>query len=317
MKKIILILIIQIFTITELYPCNSCGGGTGDLAVLSLDGLALFNIGFARDQYTGIWDKNGKWVKNNYSQSQIRVIFNSAYRLNPKLQFAVSMPFVLNSSNIPGLKQKGSGIGDITVGGRFEIFHEFQPKKSGKKLLLDKKLPYLALTFGFTLPTGKSEETAENDVDITGKGFFSTTLGISITKTIVRNRFQLLADANWQHSFEKKYSEYFGEPITYDYRKQAGEKFNYALTANYIFSSWHSVSLTAAGFFQGKYILNGESIENSGERSTNFTLAYTYYPIVPFRITSSVKLGLPENNFGVNAQGSTAFNINFTYYIGQ
>lgn len=317
MKKVILILFIQFYLIAELYPCNSCGGGTGDLAVLSLDGLALFNIGFSRDQYTGVWDKNGNWLKNNHSQSQFRIMFNSAYRLNPKLQFAVSLPFVLNSSNIPGLKQNGSGIGDIIIGGRFEIFHEFQPKKSGKKLLLDKTLPYLALTFGLTLPTGKSEESAENDVDITGKGFYSTTLGISLTETIVRNRFQLLADANWQHSFEKKYSKYFGEPITYDYRKQAGEKFNYSLTANYIFSSWHSVSLTASGFLQGNYKLNGQSIENSNERSTNFSLAYTYYPSVPFRITSSIKLGLPENDFGVNAQGSTAFNINFTYYIPQ
>lgn len=315
MKIILIILTGIILFESPVYTCNSCGGGTGDLAVLSLDGLALFNIGFSRDQFNGVWDKEGKWLSNNYSQSQFKIAMNSAYRLNRHIQFAVSLPFVFNNSNIPGLKQNGSGIGDLAIGGRFEIFHEFQPKKEGKKLKLDKTLPYLAITFGLTLPTGRSEENAENDVDITGKGFYSTTLGISVTKTILRNKLQVLGDLSWQHSIEKKYSSYFGEPITYEYRKQAGEKFNYSLTANYIINSFHSISLTASGFLQNNYKTNGTEIDNSNERSSAIVLAYTYYPWVPFRITTSVKTGLPGDDMGMNAQGSTTFNINFTYYI--
>jgi len=315
MRTILLILISVMMINKPVNACNSCGGGTGDLAVLSLDGLALFNIGFSRDQLTGVWDKNGTWLENKYSQCQYKVILNSAYRMSRHIQFAVSLPLVYNTSDIPGLKQKGSGIGDMTLGGRFEIFHEFQPYKNGKKLSLDKALPYLAVTFGLNLPTGNSEETAGNDVDITGKGFFSTTLGISITKSIIRSKFQILADVSWQHSFEKRYNEYFGEPITYEYKKQAGEKFNYALTANYIINSRHAVSITAGGFFQNNYRINGAEINNSNERSTNFTAAYTFYPSIPFRITSSVKMGLPGSNIGVNAPGSTTYNINFTYYL--
>ncbi|MCC6866761.1 MAG: transporter [Ignavibacteria bacterium] len=317
MKYLSAVLILIIIICSDTRSCNSCGGGTSDLAVLSLDGLALFNIGVNRDEITGVWDKNGSWIKTKFSQSQYKISFNTAYRLNRHIQFAVSLPFQFNNSNIPGLKQNGSGLGDITVGGRFEIFHEFQPKKKGKKLLLDNTLPYLALTFGLNLPTGKSDETAENDVDITGKGFYSTTLGVSVTKSIVKSKFQVVGEFSWQHSFEKKYSSYFGKPITYEYRKQPGEKFNYALTANYIINSRHAVSLSAAGFFQGKYTLNGSTINNTAERNTNFILAYTFYPSIPFRITSSLKLGMPQDNFGVNAQGSTSFNINFTYYIPQ
>ncbi len=317
MKYLSAVLILIIIICSDTRSCNSCGGGTSDLAVLSLDGLALFKIGVNRDEITGVWDKNGSWIKTKFSQSQYKISFNTAYRLNRHIQFAVSLPFQFNNSNIPGLKQNGSGLGDITVGGRFEIFHEFQPKKKGKKLLLDNTLPYLALTFGLNLPTGKSDETAENDVDITGKGFYSTTLGVSVTKSIVKSKFQVVGEFSWQHSFEKKYSSYFGKPITYEYRKQPGEKFNYALTANYIINSRHAVSLSAAGFFQGKYTLNGSTINNTAERNTNFILAYTFYPSIPFRITSSLKLGMPQDNFGVNAQGSTSFNINFTYYIPQ
>ncbi len=317
MIKIFIILLFIAASETGIYACNSCGGGTGDLAVLSLDGLALFNIGYSRDMYTGVWDKDGKWLKSDYSQSQNRILTNAAYRLNRHIQFAVSLPFVFNTSSIPGMKKNGAGIGDLTIGGRFEIFHEFQPKKVGKKLKLDKTLPYTAITFGLTLPTGKSDETAENDVDITGKGFYTTSLGISLTKSIVKSKFQVMADFAWQHSFEKKYSKYFGEPINYDYRKQQGDKFNYSLTFNYIFNNWHSVTLGATSFAQNEYTINDKNGINSNERSSNLVLSYTYYPSVPLRITTTFKTGLPGDNLGINAQGSTGFNVSLTYYIPQ
>lgn len=317
MKSIIILIIVIISAEASLFACNSCGGGTGDLAVLSLDGLALFNIGYSRDMYTGVWDKDGKWRKSDYSQSQNRILTNAAYRLNRHIQFAVSLPFVFNTSSIPGMKKNGAGIGDLTIGGRFEIFHEFQPKKVGKKLKLDKTLPYTAITFGLTLPTGKSDETAENDVDITGKGFYTTSLGISLTKSIVKSKFQVMADFAWQHSFEKKYDKYFGEPINYDYRIRQGDRFNYSLTLNYIFNNWHSVTLGASGFAQNEYTKNDKMGLNSNERSANLVLAYTYYPSVPLRITTTFKTGLPGDNLGINAQGSTGFNVSLTYYIPQ
>lgn len=317
MKQHIIILLIILFGAEISKSCNSCGGGTGDLSVLSLDGLALFNIGFTREQFTGYWDKNGKWLKNNHSQSQNKISFNAAYRLNKNFQFAVSLPFIINTSSIPDLKQSGSGFGDINIGGRFELFHEFQPKKKGKKLILDRTLPYLAITFGLMLPTGKSDETAKNDVDITGKGFYSTLLGISVTKSIVKQKFQILADFSWQHSFKKNYKTYFGEPLNGEFSKQQGEKFNYSVTANYIINNYHALALSVTGFLQNNYKLNNSEILNTNERTTNFSLSYTYYPSIPFRITTAVKLGLPENNIGVNSQGSNLFNINFTYYIAQ
>jgi outer membrane autotransporter protein len=128
------------------------------------------------------------------------------------------------------------------------------------------------------LPTGKSEETAKNEIDVTGKGFFTTSLGVSLRKSVIKNRFQLIADFSWQHSFSKEYKTYFGGPPPFS-TKQAGDKFNYSLTANYIFSSEHAVSFTASGFNQGSYLINDIAANNSDERSMNFALAYTYYPI--------------------------------------
>ena len=245
----------------------------------------------------------------------MKTVLNSAYRISRHLQFAIALPFISNKSNIPGLKQTGSGIGDLILGGRYEFTHEFQPKKKGKKLSLDTKLPYTALTFGMSVPTGVSEETALNGVDITGKGFYMSSLGLSVIKSIVKSRLQFIFDFSWQHSFEKNYKSMFGIPLNSDYIKQPGDKFNYSLAVNYIFNSWHAITLTASGFSQSSYEINNVPGVNSQEKSTNFVLSYTYYPSIPFRITTSVKMGIPNDNFGKNVPGSTTFNLFFTYYF--
>lgn len=310
-----LVILFFLLTAIDTYTCNSCGGGTGDLAVLSLDGTALINLGFVFDNYTGVWDKNGMWRRNDYSQSQFKTILNAAYRISRHLQFAVALPFVSNKSNIPGLKKNGTGIGDLILGSRYEFTHEYQPKKNGNKVLLDTKTPYTALTFGLVLPTGVSEETALDDVDITGKGFFTTSLGFSATKSIIRSRLQIIGDFYWLHSFEKSYSSIYGVPVSSEYTKKTGDKFIYSMSLFYMLNNWHALTLSAAGFAQNDYEINGAKVSNSDEKSLNFILSYTYYTSVPFRITTSVKMGIPSDNLGRNVQGSTSFNLFFTYYF--
>ena len=314
MKTVVLILITMLLiSAGKSEACNVCGGGTSDIAVLALDGRMLFNLSYTFDHNIGIWDQNGTWSKNNFLTNQHKVAAAIAYRISRHMQFGITLPYVINTSDNPGLKQSGSSIGDLSISGRYELFHEFQLKKTGKKRKIDYVYPYLAFTFGLTVPTGKSEETALNEVDVTGKGYYSTSLGFSVIKSLVRNRFQLSADFSWQHSFSKKFDSYFGSSASFT--RQAGDKFNFSMTANYIFGSEHAVSLTTSGFTQNSYRLNDIITHNSDERSINFILAYTYYPDVQFRITPSIKWTVPSDNFGRNATGSTTFNINFTYYI--
>jgi len=317
MKNKILLLTIVILLLTgfkESRACNICGGGTSDIAVLALDGRMLFNIGFLYDHYIGVWDQNGNWLETQFTANQYKTSMAFAYRLNKHFQIGLTLPYVFNTTKNPYAKQSGSGIGDMSISTRYEFFHEFQLRKIGSKKSIDSKTPYLALILGLTVPTGKSEESAENEVDITGKGFYSTNLGLSVTKSIIRSRLQLSADLSWQHGFSNQYDKYFGQTIS-PFTKQPGDKINYSMTANYIFGSEHALALTASGFSQGSYMLDGKSATNSEERNISFLVAYTYYPHIQFRVTPSIKWSIPTDNFGRNATGSTTFNINFTYYI--
>jgi len=310
------IVVLLLSSIKESRSCNICGGGTSDIAVLAIDGRMLFNVGFLYDHYIGVWDQNGTWHNADYTTNQYKTLMAFAYRLNKHFQIGLVLPYVFNTTTNPYLKQSGSGLGDMTISSRYEFFHEFQLRKTnGSKKSIDSKTPYLALILGVTIPTGKSDENAQYETDITGKGFFSTNLGISVTKSIIRNRFQLSADLSWQHGFNKTYEKYFGETVS-PFTKKPGDKINYNMTANYIFGSEHAVALTVMGFSQGSYVLNdNNTVTNSEERNFSFALAYTYYPHVQFRITPSIKWNIPGDNLGRNAVGSTTFNINFTYYI--
>lgn len=315
MRRILPFFIFLFILIPETKTCNICGGGTGELVVLALDGRALFNAGIFYDSYKGVWDQYGTYRVSQYTKNQYRFSLSGAYRFDKHLQFAVTIPYIMNYQNVPGLKSNSSSFGDIVMSGRYEFFHEYQLKKKNNKDYIDRTLPYLAVTFGLTLPTGKSEENAENDVDVTGKGFFMSSLGISLTKTLIKNKFQVSMDFSWQHSFQKTYESYFGQKLSTPMVKQQGDKFNYSMMFNYIFNSWHAVSFSASGYSQSPYTINSVRTELSDERSINFTMMYSYYPTLLFRITPQIKWNIPLDNLGKNATGSTTFGVNFTYYF--
>ena len=314
MRKIILFFILAFAISQPVQTCNICGGGTGELTILALDGRALFNAGMFFDSYRGVWDQHGNYLESQSTKNQYRFSVSAAYRFNKLLQVAVTIPYIQNYSNVRGLKSSGGTLGDIILSGRFEIFHEFQLKKKNGRDYMDNTLPYLAVTFGLTLPTGKSDEYAENEVDVTGKGVYTTALGVSLTKSILKNRLQFSFDFSWQHSFEKTYDRMFGEPST-SFVKQQGDKYNYSVMFNYIFSSWHAVSLSATGYSQNPYSINSIKTIDSDENNLNFTMMYTYYPTLRIRITPQIKWNIPVNSIGKNSPGSTTFGVNLTYYF--
>lgn len=314
MRIFLLSLLSVLLLFQSVQTCNICGGGTGELIVLALDGRALFNAGLFLDSYKGVWDENGSYLRSDYTKNQYRYSLSGAYRINSHIQFALTLPFITNTSNVPGLKSMGTNVGDIIINGRYEFFHEYQIKHKNDRDYVDKTLPYFALTCGLTIPTGKSEETAENDVDVTGKGFFMSSLGLSLTKSVVENKFQVSMDLSWQHSFNKTFDMSFGQKVT-PYDKKQGERYNYSLMFNYIINSWHAAAFSVSGYSQNSYSINSKPTDGSEEHNINFTLMYTYYPSQHFRVTPSLKWNIPSNSIAKNSPGSTTFGVNLTYYI--
>ena len=316
MKKIlILIFLTGIIFPVKLYSQSCCGGSFYDIAVLSLDKKALFNIGYNYETFQGNWDSKGKWNNISYTSYQIRPLLASAYRFNKNFQAGVSIPFVFNRNELPGLASpNGSSVGDISVSGRYEIFHEYQRSVINQRSQTDSKTPYLALTTGLIFPTGKSDESATTEADITGKGYFTASLGLSALKSIVQNKFQIAFDFNYQHNFSKTYTKYYNvEQLPY--KMKLGDRFNYALSLNYLVNVRHALSVSFSGFRQGAYTINELEGSNSNEHGISFMGSYTYYPMPVFRVTPSFKWFLPNDNFAKNTTGSYLLAVNLVYYL--
>jgi hypothetical protein len=317
MKRNFIVIIVSVLSIiySDSFSQSCCGGSIYDVAVLPLNKKALFNVGFNYENYMGVWNELGVWNKIANTSYQMKPVMSAGYRFNKQLQAGLSFPFVYNRNELPGLRPSGSGIGDITISGRYEFLHEFQVYELNGKNKTEKKTPYLAMTFGLVLPTGKSDESALTEAEITGKGAFATTIGVSALKSIIRNKFQTAIDLSWQHNFEKTYTSVYGEPVTNSFTKKLGDKFNYGLSFNYLINDWNAVSLSAGGFLQSAYKIDGTEGHNSDEHVLNFTTSYTYYPNLNIRITPSFKWYIPTNNIGKNTTGSYLFALNLVYYI--
>lgn len=313
MKKLIVILLLLAGAEVS-YSQVCCGGGVYDLAVLSLNKRALFSVGYKYDNYLGVWDSDNQWRKVSQTYYQMTPSLSAAYRFNKHLQAGLLVPYIFNSNNLPGLTSSGNGIGDIVLSGRYEIFHEYALYKEKGKIKTDHVTPYFAVTFGMTFPSGKSDENADSEMGITGKGFYTTSLGLSFIKTILKDKLQLGTDLSWQHSFPKTFTKYYNQDVQ-PYDRKQGDRFNAAISANYFINFYNSVSLSVAGFIQNSYSINDAKVDNTNEGTVNFTVSYTYYPKTYLRITPLFKWNIPSNGFGTNTAGSMLFGINLVYYI--
>lgn len=313
MKKLITLIFIVLISKAS-YSQVCCGGGVYDIAILSLNKTALFNVGYKFDNNLGVWDSDKEWRKISQTSYQMTPAFSGAYRFNKQLQAGILIPFVINKNELPGLPSNGSGIGDVVLSGRYEIFHEYSLYKDKGKMKTDNKTPYLAVTFGMTFPTGKSDEEAESEVGISGKGYYTTSLGLSFIKTILKDKIQIGSDINWQHSFIKTYEKYYGNTVP-PYERKQGERFNYSVTANYLINFYNSVALSLGGFYQSNYSINGTGIDNTDENSYSMVASYTYYPKTYIRISPLIKWNIPSKGWGKNATGSILYGLNLVYYI--
>lgn len=315
MKKLLYIIIFFVIFKTNVHSQACCGNGLFDVSVLSLNKRAMFGLNFRYDNYIGVWDDRSEWRKINYTSYQLTPSFSTAYRFNRHLQIGLSIPYVLNKEDLPDLPTNGSGPGDISINGRYEIFHEFQEKEIGKNIVIDKTLPYLAVVFGFILPTGTSDESANSNVDITGRGMYSSILGLSAVKTLIRDKLQFGTDFNWQHNFQQTYEKYFNQPLANPFTKQVGDRYNLAVSLNYILNLKHSFAFYLSGFLQNSLRLDGTEVNNSNEALLNCALGYSYYPTTYLRLNSVLKWNFPTSNLGKNSSGSITATLNLIYYI--
>lgn len=124
----------------------------------------------------GAWDTDGKWAPyRSYDELEWRSELWGLVGIDRRWSVFARAPVVVLERSTAADSDFGGGIGDVSVGGRFEILMigEYE------------ELPALAMTLALTAPTGRAVHEAETElaVDVTGRGAWVVAAGLSAEYT--------------------------------------------------------------------------------------------------------------------------------------
>lgn len=125
----------------------------------------------------GAWDADGQWRpwQGDYSETEWRSEVWGLVGLGRRASVFLRVPSVVLARSAGEVSDVGGGLGDLSAGVRYEV------TAIGEYL----ELPAIALTLAVLAPTGRSPEEARTDlaVDVTGRGAWVASLGLSIEHT--------------------------------------------------------------------------------------------------------------------------------------
>lgn len=163
------------FTPRETRAAACCGSGQS--VALRLGPVETSAVGvFATAQdVRGHWNASGRYVDGGDARDrELRFEARALTKIGRSIQVGAIVPYVRTERRYGDLHGVGSGFGDVTLLSRYDFV-----RVGGEN-----GLPGIALTFGLTLPTGRSPERARHALgtDVTGTGTFEARPGIVVEK---------------------------------------------------------------------------------------------------------------------------------------
>ena len=154
---------------------SSAVSGIGRLNLWERAGMGLLS-NYAIS--TGRWDQDGHFTAYppGYSEAEWRTDLWGQLRVAENWQVYARMPWVVGLRSAEGLgDHRGAGLGDLMLGGRWDAIGIGEIRG----------WPALAITAVVTAPTSRTAEEATDDLgaDATGRGGWTTGLGMQIEKT--------------------------------------------------------------------------------------------------------------------------------------
>ncbi len=257
---------------------SCCGGGSASSLVLPKFSQAMVDVSVDIERYDGFWNKDGEHVPDppGSDLNQYRLNLGYAWRLAPRWQASVSVPYVWNRNDYTALTSNTDGLGDMTATMWYEAFDAIQcvwKVRSPKDLM-----PAAYFGASLTVPTGVSPyDDVENSFDITGRGFYRLDGTMLLEKTIYpwNMGLQLTYGRYLEREVNREYGNYI-EP----YHKQLGARAQGSISGGYthFLESMASVTFTLAyaDLWEDEGEIDGRTDPTTGlrKRSLAGTVAY-------------------------------------------
>lgn len=166
----------------------SCCGGASTSSRFSLPkfraGLAGLSLEISGD-FDQRLDGGGRMGLERWRNQELRSVFGGALRLHRDVQTSISVPVVGRSARSGSLSGRGLGLGDPSLGARWEILDdEICYARPFSEMAWDQIKPSLHWTWSATLPLGRHAGQAAEPLsaDATGRGYWLAETGLELVK---------------------------------------------------------------------------------------------------------------------------------------
>lgn len=225
---------------------SCCGGGSASSLVLPKFSQAMMDVALDVERYDGFWNDEGEHVPDppGSDLNQYRLNLGYAFRLAPRWQASLSLPYVWNENRYAALDSSTDGLGDMTVSLWYEHFDAIQCVWKVNSLKDLAPAAYFGATL--TVPTGVSPyDDVSNSFDITGRGFYRLDGTVLLEKTVYpwSVGLQLSYGRHFERSVNREYGNYV-EP----YDRKLGDRAQGTISGGYthFLESMSSLTYTVA-----------------------------------------------------------------------
>lgn len=208
----------SLFFILSLYCANSlgascCGGGASLPNLILGDYKAQMGISGFNSAVTHRADSDGEIYSQSSESEEVKegVTIKGAYLYSEYLQFGAELPLKLNTTRSEGSssnkEEQTHSVGDIRV----QAGYEFMPE-----LYYSKWKPRGFIFAIQSFPTAKSiyDHKKIMRTDSMGRGFYTTTFGMALTKNMANFDWQLMSEVH--KGLPRRFKNESGETISVD-----------------------------------------------------------------------------------------------------
>lgn len=260
------------------YAGSCCGGGGQSASIMPAAFSSMADLSVEKEVYDGYWDSAGKVRKDPPGSRllQYRATLTAAHRFSERGQASISLPWVWNLNDYPGVSSGSQGPGDTAISAWYEALRE---TSSWRVLSAADLIPEVQLGAALTVPTGISPyDDVENSFEVTGRGFYRLDANLYVSKTIHPLTASLSASygLHLKREVNREYGRYV-EP----YEKLLGDRVSLSCSLGYIaYFGTGGDSITASASIsritEGDAELDGKNLERSGFSKTSWGLSLAY-----------------------------------------
>jgi hypothetical protein len=195
--KLSLVLIILIINFNN-FAASCCGGGAGLPTLITGDFRAQIGLSISSSTIIArTYDSNTPVFYNDNKEYKSKTTkLNAAYLFDNYIQIGIDSSYTEKIHKENTLQEENKNIGDTSLA----ITNEFLPER-----FYSRWIPRGFVFFKQTFPTGHSnfETITKTNSDVTGKGVYSSSIGIAFFKII--DNFDVLIMTEAHHNFKQEF----------------------------------------------------------------------------------------------------------------